>query len=383
MQFKKSFTPFYKVGNVSKDGIISGVVIITEGLCKNGDFHDKTFLQAMVEKGNENEKGIPSRFGHPGMDDSTPKSIIGRYRNFRIQDGQPQKILADFHLDPKTKKIEYSPGYKLYDFIVDLANDDPDAFGNSVVYYPDMEKSVWVNEQGEEDPEGCCLRPVLKDFTFSDLVDVPAATESLFESINKNKELKNKKQKSMSDLQKLQSVVEGLAKQVAELTEKVETPKVQNLEYTLANGTAVVVVTEGTAPALGDRVELADGGGDVPDEDHVLQDGSIIETEGSVIVDIRDGEGETGDDAPAEEANSSDAKLDQIIELLTQSVKANEELKKAVNAGKSTKQPQIGTPNQLANLKNDGGLDSLSAHANKRKAEVRKTLKYRTNFNFK
>lgn len=180
MVFKKSLPVFSKAVVVDKttgEGVIKGIVIVQEGIDKCGDFIPETFIDTLVSLGNDYPQGIKCRFGHPNMCADSLGDYIGRYKNFSKQtiDG---KILAtaDLYLDPVGNKSPTKPG--LFDWITEMADKNPDMFGNSIVFTATSEEKT-MNVNGEDQT---VFELTLESFIASDLVDSPAATTNLFKS---------------------------------------------------------------------------------------------------------------------------------------------------------------------------------------------------------
>jgi hypothetical protein len=174
----KSAPIYFKDANVdATTGVIKDIVVVQGGKDKYGDNFDSTFLEQIIEQGNAQKQGVKSRFGHPNMCDTTLGSFIGRYKNFRLgASGERDVVLADLYLDPIAKN---SPKGNLYDYTITMSQKNDDMFGNSIVYIPDMPE--YKKEHTEEsDTEVEVPYERLKSFLASDLVDSPAATESLF-----------------------------------------------------------------------------------------------------------------------------------------------------------------------------------------------------------
>jgi len=91
-------------------------------------------------------------------------TYIGRFKNFQL-DGQ--KVTGDLHLDTVCKA---SPGGNLYDYILTMASKNPDMFGASMAFIP-AEPALGTGEF-----------PLVRieELLATDLVDDPAATNSLF-----------------------------------------------------------------------------------------------------------------------------------------------------------------------------------------------------------
>lgn len=138
---------------------------------------DRVTLDQLADHGNRAPKGIKSRFTHPGLSSDGLGKMLGRLKDFRVED---DKVLADLHLSALAFK---SPDGNLGDYVMGLAEDEPEAFGMSVVV--DGE-AVWVLDDGYEVPVGdtrerpkraVADKPALRivQFVACDAVDEPAA----------------------------------------------------------------------------------------------------------------------------------------------------------------------------------------------------------------
>jgi hypothetical protein len=92
--------------------------------------------------GNESKAGIKARFGHPNICSTALGTYLGRYRNFRRSAG---KVMADLHLDLSAAR---SPKGNLYDYILTLAETNPDMFGASIAFNAGDEIIKKVNDNG-------------------------------------------------------------------------------------------------------------------------------------------------------------------------------------------------------------------------------------------
>lgn len=165
-------------------GVIRGVQIIRVGEARGHGVHqDLEFIQDLVELGNAQPKGVKSRFGHPAMSDDALGTELGRFKNFRLQG---ESAVADLHLGSYAAK---SPKGDLREYILTMAEEDPEMFGNSIVFIPG--RKYTVNEEGEKEYYGDDIQageqPVfveIESLLASDLVDTPAATDGLFSEVN-------------------------------------------------------------------------------------------------------------------------------------------------------------------------------------------------------
>ena len=146
-------------------GVLQKVVVAQAGKVKSYfEEIDGETLSQIVALGNAKENGVKARFGHPNMCSSAFGTYIGRFKNFQL-DGQ--KVTGDLHLDTVCKA---SPGGNLYDYILTMAKKNPDMFGASMAFIP-AEPAVGTGEF-----------PLVRieELLATDLVDDPAATNSLF-----------------------------------------------------------------------------------------------------------------------------------------------------------------------------------------------------------
>jgi len=155
----------------------------------HGAMLDSKTIAQIVEHGNAARNGVKSRFTHPGLSSTGLGKYLGRLRDFR-QEGD--KAVADLHIAPSAFK---TPEGDLGTYVMDLAEDDPDMFGMSVVI---RARQVWslsdgseldvLDEAGHERPRpdnAVTEKPVmrLKQLMAVDAVDEPAANrDGLFAS---------------------------------------------------------------------------------------------------------------------------------------------------------------------------------------------------------
>jgi len=146
-------------------GTLNKVIVAQVGKVKSYFEQIDAITLAQIEKlGNEKENGIKARFGHPNMCNSSFGTYIGRFKNFKIEG---DKVYGDLHLDEVCKE---SPSGNLHAYILKMAKNNPDMFGASIAFIPG--ESVIIDE------EYPATR--IEDLLATDLVDDPAATNSLF-----------------------------------------------------------------------------------------------------------------------------------------------------------------------------------------------------------
>lgn len=163
------------------DEIIYGFAVITKGEVRGHGFEadDETLRQVLKLGKAAGRPGIKSRFGHPNMSETALGTLLGRAKKFR-RDGD--LVRADLHIQPTAHE---TPNGDLASYVLDLAEEDPSAFGSSIVY--DGHEEYRVNKDGtlKRDDEGNALPPLARvdRLWAADIVDEPAANEGgLFES---------------------------------------------------------------------------------------------------------------------------------------------------------------------------------------------------------
>lgn len=165
-------------GGIDKEtGSIYGFAVITKGEARGHGLEiDETTLDQVVELGAKSSIGIKSRFGHPNMSNSAVGTFLGRAKNFRRDNGL---VRADLYFDKTAYK---TPNGDLADYVLDLAQSDPQAFGSSIVF--DGEPEYRLNEDGtrKKDETGKTLLPLARitKLWAVDVVDDPAANNGMF-----------------------------------------------------------------------------------------------------------------------------------------------------------------------------------------------------------
>lgn len=148
-------------------GVIRGAKVIQLGSVNDSRpwLVDQETMSQVVKFGNGPQKGLKARFTHPNMSDDGMGKYLGRWQNFRIEG---DSVLADLHLSDSAAK---SPSGDLKSYVLQLASEDPEAFGISVAtkLAPEM-----FQDMEDEDPQTRPLR--LVGLYAADVVDEPAAT---------------------------------------------------------------------------------------------------------------------------------------------------------------------------------------------------------------
>jgi hypothetical protein len=191
---QKWFSTKYLMGGLQgqvdrENGRIYGVSVNTEGEAKGHDVHlDESFIEAVIDQGNEKRAGVKARFGHPNMCSTALGTFIGRFKNFRKEsvvreDGSPAfRAVADLYLSATAKE---TPHGDLYEYVLNMAENEPDMFGTSIVfevgqYYRRDRNGNKVYGMYEREDLSEELYVELGKLHACDVVDEPAANDGLF-----------------------------------------------------------------------------------------------------------------------------------------------------------------------------------------------------------
>ena len=301
--------------------VLRNVVLIQEGEAKgHGVYSDDTFIREVVEQGQAmNERGLKSRFGHPNMSGEALGTYLGRFHGFKTrekEDGTLQAI-ADLHFDDSAAK---SPKGDLSEYLMSLAESNPDACGMSIcffddgIYFKDTEGKVINGIPGEDNETDGKVYIKLKELVNCDAVDEGAATDGLFSSANMHSEKfavqatefldshpqilefieanpdkvapffkaynqsKNKmSKKTINQKSFMNRLQEGFNNLFKELSED-ETTQQFDIDGALEDGTMIRIKTESETATEGDAVVVVDeelNETQAPAGDHVVVDGPL------------------------------------------------------------------------------------------------------------
>jgi len=301
-------------------GLLKNIVIAQHGENKNGSYFNDQFLEDLVQKGNEQSQGVKCRFGHPNMCATSLGTFLGRYKNFRIQD---KKVYADLTLDPISKKTHVEgKGITMWDYVFDMAENNPDMFGNSIVVSANIYEEV-VDDKAYESLE-------LIGFVASDLVDDPAATDSLFsnsndlgilatEFLDNNPEVFEAIENDPTIIEDFFSRYENYLNNYKSMSFLSKLRKkfgndTFDVEETTATGDIVTVITDDQQPKVGDAVVDANGN-PVEDGDLTLKDETIWVIVDGLISEIKEPEsGEDNGNDEATQVSELSRKIDKLIQ---------------------------------------------------------------------
>jgi hypothetical protein len=180
-------------GGDQKAGLIRGVAVISRGpALGHGMFIDAATLQQAADLINAGPNGSKSRFTHPSLSGDGTGKLLGRVKNASV-DGDVTR--GDLHMTPTAHK---TPDGDLAGYVMGLAQDDPEAFGNSIAFEHDIEaENLFVEQHGgkvldaeygvydlsgfaspDPDNEENTFHVRLKELRAVDVVDEPAANAS-------------------------------------------------------------------------------------------------------------------------------------------------------------------------------------------------------------
>jgi hypothetical protein len=155
-------------------GLIKGVAVMTKGKVKDDrawTIDDTTLDQIVLAGNSQSSAGVKSRFGHPPLFADGIGTFLGRMKDF-YRDGDVAR--ADLYIN---KAAHDAPKGDLANYVMDLAESDPESFGTSAV----------LGEFSLEE-KGKGLPPVLriKSLVGVDVVDDPAANDGMFSILSES-----------------------------------------------------------------------------------------------------------------------------------------------------------------------------------------------------
>lgn len=134
-------------------GLIRGVSLITRGeAIGHNRWVDSEMLDQVSEHANAARAGVKSRFTHPGLSSDGLGKFLGRSKNTRVVGDQ---VLGDLHL---ASTAHNTPEGDLADYVMDLAEEDPEALAVSIVYWAD-EGAELRHTSSHTDADGAFVSP--------------------------------------------------------------------------------------------------------------------------------------------------------------------------------------------------------------------------------
>ena len=157
--------------------ILRGYVVAQKGPFKTpgrGEFDDLS-LDQIVQLYAAKPAGLKSRFTHPDMSNDGLGKYLGRSRDAK-RDGD--KVRADLHFDDSAFN---TPSGNLAGYVMQLAENDPDALSSSLVLKVDKEVRLEADGTAKKDEKGNRLPPLWRPTALhaSDVVDTGDAVDGI------------------------------------------------------------------------------------------------------------------------------------------------------------------------------------------------------------
>ncbi|MCH8284926.1 hypothetical protein IIB79_00175, partial [candidate division KSB1 bacterium] len=116
-------------GGENGAGIIKGMSVLARGEAEGHDFWvDSVMLRQTAKAINSDPRGVKSRFSHPSLSGDGLGMHLGRVHSARKSG---DRVFADLHF---IEAAHTAPDGDLAKYIMDLAEQDPSAFGASIVF---------------------------------------------------------------------------------------------------------------------------------------------------------------------------------------------------------------------------------------------------------
>jgi len=165
--------------------LIRGAVIARQGEVKgHGGWFDAESLDALVALGNKGRGGLKTRFAHPGLSSDGMGKQIGRTSALRRDD---EIVRGNLQLH---RKVDNPNRLGMIQDVLNLAEEDPTAFGMSIVLVRDFDaEQAFAKKHEIKQGEGAVFVSPdkanaknwphwrLREVRASDVVDEPAANE--------------------------------------------------------------------------------------------------------------------------------------------------------------------------------------------------------------
>jgi len=172
-----------RTGGYDGAGVIHGASVITRGEAEGHYMWiDNEFNAAVAKQLDAAKRGVKMRFTHPSLSGDGLGSFLGRAMDAKQVGDQ---VTADLHF---SQTAHNTPDGDLANYVMDLAENDPEAFGMSIVFRHDRgaEDKHTANNENEDgdftspDPANKSNLPHarLQSLKAVDVVDSPAANPS-------------------------------------------------------------------------------------------------------------------------------------------------------------------------------------------------------------
>lgn len=166
--------------------VLRGYVVAQAGVFKDkrGEFTEEG-LNAIVNIINGKPKGVKVRFTHPSLSNDGLGKFLGRAKDARLdtaKNGKGEEVIAvraDLHFDQTALKEPPTGGRPLGEYILDLAESDPDALSSSIaLFHDDLELRDKVDSEGKVQKDAPRVW-IPHNLHASDLVDTGDAVDGL------------------------------------------------------------------------------------------------------------------------------------------------------------------------------------------------------------
>jgi len=121
-------------GGELRAGLIRGTSLCTRGEALGHDLWiDSQFIESVSTAGSSSGKGVKARFTHPGLSSDGLGTFLGWIKDCRAEGS---KAVGDLHFSQAAHR---TPDGDLAQYVMELAESDPEAFAMSIVFDPDYE----------------------------------------------------------------------------------------------------------------------------------------------------------------------------------------------------------------------------------------------------
>lgn len=197
-EWLKAATPGRPIRVDRESNIVLGYVVAQGEPFKTlgrGEF-DKNALKEIVKLMKAAPNGLKVRFQHPTESDDGLGKFLGRARNPRLdtiterdsegrrKDDEIAVVRADLHFDSTSLEEPVGGGRPLGDYVMALAESDPDAFSTSLTLTVELEYRIDKKGRPLKDEEGNELPPLWRPQALhsSDVVDTGDAVDGFLSS---------------------------------------------------------------------------------------------------------------------------------------------------------------------------------------------------------
>lgn len=155
-------------------GVIRRFSVITRGEARgHGAWIDAAFAQSVADAINATPGGVKARFTHPGMSGDGLGKYLGRVRGASLEG---DSVVADLFF---AKSAHDTPDGNLAAYVMQLAEDDPAAFGASIAFMRDEMAEKEFAKANKKSPDAANAANLphvrMKELRAVDAVDSPAA----------------------------------------------------------------------------------------------------------------------------------------------------------------------------------------------------------------